>query len=137
MKTLDPTVRRAPYACEAAASLVTICKDRVILLPKIAEIFPEIHEPGVRKQLNRMFCFAHPEWRLECEESKRRIVEVIRLVDRQCLQQRSVARRQPAGFIKRVSLGPVLLYLTIVRDIPFCAELGEIHELVRGHGEVE
>src|ERR1700722_5826311 len=99
VQAFDPAVRRATNARESVARLVTACKGRVVFLYKIAKICAEIHEAVVRQQLNRMPCLVHHEWRLKCEESKCRIVEVVRLVNRQCFQQCTVPRRQPAEFM--------------------------------------
>ena len=84
-----------------------------------------------------MSCLVHHEWRLKCEKSKCRIVEVVRVLNRQCLQQCTVPRRQPAEFMERVALGSFFLYLLEVPDIPLGTKLGQIHELVCGHREVE
>ena len=48
-----------------------------------------------------------------------------------------MTRRQPIEFVERVALGSVFLYLLEIFDIPLSTELGQIHELVCGHREVE
>ena len=117
VQPLDPAVRRATNAREGVTRFVTRCKDRVIFISKVAEICAQIHETGVREQLNRMSRLVHHEGRLKCEELKCRIVDIVRLMDRQSLQQRTVPGGQPAEFMEGVALGAIFLYPPEVPDI--------------------
>src|SRR5215813_12101337 len=52
-------------------------------------------------------------------------------------QERAVACRQPAEFMKRVSPWPVSQDIPIILDIAFSHQFGKIDEFVGGNGKVE
>jgi len=61
-------------------------EDRVVSFAEISEVRIQLHEALVGQQIDRTLRLAHPERRLQREQPKRRVIEIVRLVDRQRFQ---------------------------------------------------
>ncbi len=48
-----------------------------------------------------------------------------------------MARREPGEVIQRISQFVLFVYVTVVFDLSFGAELSQVHEFVRWHSEIK